>query len=350
VPKRVDHEERRRQIADALLRTAATRGLHATGMREVAAEAGVSLRLVQYYFGTKEELLLAAMQHLAARFGERGMARIRRLKETEGAIRPCDVIAAILTEGLPADDERRTFTILYTAYFALSLTEPALAIAPLVRNSDAVINVVAAQLRAAQAAGDTPADLDPDLEAFSLLAMSAGLGTSVLGGQSSVEQAQAVIDYHLHRLFPATRPALQVPTRLAGTRRLPPAGSGRYLLVTMILGGWAAAGGAVTDRAPRSGTVRGRVLRQALDRARALGLLAHVPQRALPARSTSRVLVNGMVADPAPDQQGLTVVHLVQMKGRPPVRRREVPGQRIDLGVAQLVDPQPPGPSRSAAE
>jgi len=204
VPKRVDHEERRRQIADALLRAAATRGLHATGMREVAAEAGVSLRLVQYYFGTKEELLLAAMQLLAARFGERGMARIRRLKESAGAIRPCDVIAAILTEGLPADDERRTFTILYTAYFALSLTEPALAIAPLVRNSDAVINVVAAQLRAAQAAGDTPAHLDPDTEAVSLLAMSAGLGTSVLGGQSSVEQAQAVIDYHLHRLFPAS--------------------------------------------------------------------------------------------------------------------------------------------------
>jgi DNA-binding transcriptional regulator YbjK len=43
--------------------TAATRGLHAAGIREVAAEAGVSLRLVQYYyFGTKEELLLAAGQ------------------------------------------------------------------------------------------------------------------------------------------------------------------------------------------------------------------------------------------------------------------------------------------------
>jgi AcrR family transcriptional regulator len=210
VPKRVDHQERRRQIADALLRTAATRGLHATGMREVAAvrsprvaaEAGVSLRLVQYYFGTKEELMLAAMQHLAAQFAERGMARIRRLKDTENPVNPRDVIAAILTEALPADDERRTFTVLYTAYFALSLTEPALAIAPLVRNSDAVINVVAAQLRAAQAAGDTPAYLDPELEAVSLLAMSAGLGTSVLGGQSSPAQAQAVIDYHLHRLFP----------------------------------------------------------------------------------------------------------------------------------------------------
>jgi AcrR family transcriptional regulator len=201
VPKRVDHEERRQQIAEALLRTAAVRGLHATGMREVAAEAGVSLRLVQYYFGTKEELMLAAMQYLAAQFSERALARIRQLKQTEGPASPRDVIAAVLTEGLPADDERRTFTLLYTAYFALSLTEPTLAVAPLIRNSGAVIDVVAAQLRAAQAAGDTPAHLDPDLEAFSLLAMSAGLGTSILGGQSSPEQAQAVIDYHLGRLF-----------------------------------------------------------------------------------------------------------------------------------------------------
>ncbi|MGD0240994.1 MAG: TetR/AcrR family transcriptional regulator, partial [Streptosporangiaceae bacterium] len=203
MPKRVDHEERRRQIADALVRTAAKRGLHATGMREVAAEAGVSLRLVQYYFGTKEELLLAAMQQLAAQFAERGMTRIRQLRKADGPASPRDVIAAILTEGLPADDERRTFTVVYTAYLALSLTDPALAISPLARNSTAVIDVVAAQLRAAQAAGDTPADLDPDLEAFSLLTMSAGLGTSILGGHSSVEQAQAVIDYHLRRLFPA---------------------------------------------------------------------------------------------------------------------------------------------------
>jgi AcrR family transcriptional regulator len=209
VPRRVDHEERRRQIADALLRTAAARGLHATGMREVAAEAGVSLRLVQYYFGTKEELLLAAMQHLAAQFSDRAMARIRQSRQGDGPASPRDVIAAILTEGLPVDDERRTFTVLYTAYFALSLTEPTLAIAPLVKNSGAVIDVVAAQLRAAQAAGDTPAHLDPDLEALSLLAVSAGLGTSVLGGQSSPGQAQAVIDYHLHRLFPASQPAVQ---------------------------------------------------------------------------------------------------------------------------------------------
>ncbi|HTU72999.1 MAG TPA: TetR/AcrR family transcriptional regulator [Trebonia sp.] len=202
MPKRVDHGERRRQIADALLRTAATRGLHATGMREVAAEAGVSLRLVQYYFGTKEELMLFAMQQLAAQFSGRVMARISAIKHTQDPVSPRDVIAAILTEGLPADDERRTFTVLYTAYFALSLTDPALAIGPLAGNSAAVIDVIAAQLRSAQAAGRSPACLDPDTEALGLLAMSAGLGTSVLAGHSSPGQAQAVIDCHLDRLFP----------------------------------------------------------------------------------------------------------------------------------------------------
>jgi AcrR family transcriptional regulator len=229
MPKRVDHEERRRQIADALLRVAAERGLHATGMREVAAEAGVSLRLVQYYFGTKEELLLASMQHLAARFAARAVARFKEASESGGLANPRDVISAILAEALPADDERRTFNVIYTAYLALSLTDRALTIAPLVKNSDAVIDVMAAQLRAAQAVGDTPPLLDPDLEALSLTAMSAGLATSVLTSQSSVEQAQSVIDYHLDRLFPPPRPALRraplwpgVPVALAdglhGTR------------------------------------------------------------------------------------------------------------------------------------
>ena len=204
MPKRVDHEERRRQIADALIRTAATRGLHATGMREVAAEAGVSLRLVQYYFGTKEELLLAAMQRLAARFGARATARFKQARESGALADPRDVIAAILAEALPADDEQRTFSIVNTAYLALSLTDPALAIAPLVKNSGAVNDVVAAQLRTAQAAGDTPTHLNVDLEALSLTAMATGLATGVLVGQSSIEQAQAVIDYHLHRLFPAS--------------------------------------------------------------------------------------------------------------------------------------------------
>jgi TetR/AcrR family transcriptional repressor of bet genes len=96
----------------------------------------------------------------------------------------------------------RAFHVVYLAYMALSLTDPALAISPLVRNSAVVTDVLAARLRTAQSAGDAPASLDPEMEAVSLMSTSAGLATSVLAGHSTPDQAQAVIDYHLRRLFP----------------------------------------------------------------------------------------------------------------------------------------------------
>jgi AcrR family transcriptional regulator len=170
-------------------------------MREVAAEAGTSVRLVQNYFGTKEELRLYTVQYLAARFGERVMARIRAAG-VPGNPDSRNVIASILTSALPTDEESRVFNVVYTAYLALALTDPALAIGPLTRNSTAVIDVVAAQLSAAQSAGQMPGGLNARAEAKSLMALPADIGLSVLSGQSTPEEAQAVLDYHLDRLLP----------------------------------------------------------------------------------------------------------------------------------------------------
>lgn len=199
MPRQVDHEERRRQIAAALVRTAAARGLPAAGMREVAAEAGVSVRLIQYYFGTKEQLMLFTMRQLAEQMGERALARIRALGSPPT---PRSIISAILTEALPTDEESRVFNIVYLSYFALSLTDPTLGIQPLLQASGAIEKVISGQLAAAQQAGQMPAGLDPGAEATILLAMSAGLGTSVLGGQRSTGDALGVIRYQLDRLLP----------------------------------------------------------------------------------------------------------------------------------------------------
>lgn len=87
MPKRVDHEERRAQIAEALIQVAGRRGLHAVGMRDVAAEAGVSLRLVQYYFETKEKLLFYGLQHLTDRFTARVGARLAAAARTRAPAR-----------------------------------------------------------------------------------------------------------------------------------------------------------------------------------------------------------------------------------------------------------------------
>ena len=49
--------ERRREILAAASRVFRRRGLHATGMREIAAELGMHAGNLYYYFGNKQELL-----------------------------------------------------------------------------------------------------------------------------------------------------------------------------------------------------------------------------------------------------------------------------------------------------
>ncbi|MFK0261833.1 TetR/AcrR family transcriptional regulator [Streptomyces angustmyceticus] len=198
MPKRVDHEERRTQIAEALVRVAGRRGLHAIGMRDVAAEAGVSLRLVQYYFETKEKLLLHGLQQLTTGFGARIADRVRAVGEAPG---PRETIEAVLLEALPTDEETRTFHLVYTSYAVLSVTDEALAAQPFIDGPNAAEELVAGQLERARDAGLTAPDMDVRTEAISLLALSAGLGTSVLVGQRTPEAATAVLHHHLDRLF-----------------------------------------------------------------------------------------------------------------------------------------------------
>ncbi|MDT0462607.1 TetR/AcrR family transcriptional regulator [Streptomyces gibsoniae] len=198
MPKRVDHAERRSEIAEALLRVAARRGLHAVGMRDVAAEAGVSLRLVQYYFETKEKLLLYGLQHLAERFGERATARLRAAEDDPG---PRAMIEAMLKAALPTDEESRTFHLVYTSYAVLSVTDQALAAQPFINNPDAAESALTGLLRQAEERDLVRPGVDVRLEAVSLLAMSAGLGTSILVGQRGPEAAATVLDRHLDRIF-----------------------------------------------------------------------------------------------------------------------------------------------------
>ncbi|MCF2527057.1 TetR/AcrR family transcriptional regulator [Yinghuangia soli] len=198
MPKRVDHEERRRQIADALVRVAAAHGLHAAGMREVAAEAGVSVRLVQYYFESKDRLFFYAYERLGEQLGERIQARIRAAG-SRPSVR--DILEATLYEGLPTDRASRDLHLVYTAYATLALTDRTLAAQAFTDGPDALENHLVGRLRAAQDAGEVPAGLDPAAEIAGLLAISAGLGTSVLVGQRSAEAAGRVVTYHLDRIF-----------------------------------------------------------------------------------------------------------------------------------------------------
>lgn len=198
MPKRVDHDQRRRQIGEALLRIASTRGLQAASMREVAAEAGVSLRLVQYYFHTKNELLLGALAYLGEQLSARVQDHIRSLGTPPT---PRDVLYGTLTAILPTDEESRRLTKTYAAYYALALAEPTLAAEHGATYPDALERFLAGYLRTAQETGQVDPSLDAQTVAAGLLALTNGLGSSVLGGQRDGNAALAILIYYLDRLF-----------------------------------------------------------------------------------------------------------------------------------------------------
>jgi hypothetical protein len=66
------------------------------------------------------------------------------------------------------------------------------------------------QLRQAQRQAATSRDVDPGKEATLLVTTLTGLATGVLGNNFTVEEATAIIDYTLDRLFPGTE-ALPIP-------------------------------------------------------------------------------------------------------------------------------------------
>ncbi|WP_441248133.1 TetR/AcrR family transcriptional regulator [Kitasatospora sp. McL0602] len=196
----VDHEERRRQIAEALLRIADTQGLQSASMRAVAAEAGVSLRLVQYYFTTKEGLLLDAL----ARLGTQLQARmVKWISAAGSAPTPRGLVTAVLSCILPTDPESRRITRTYAAYYTLVLSDPALVEKHGTPQPDLLESFLAKQLRAAQQAGEIGSDRNPEMTAAGLLAMVNGLGSSVLGGQRTGDAALAILTHHLDELFGA---------------------------------------------------------------------------------------------------------------------------------------------------
>ncbi|MFG3258625.1 TetR/AcrR family transcriptional regulator [Streptomyces sp. NPDC048172] len=198
MPKRVDHARRRAHIAEALVRLAAREGLHAVTMRGVAAEADVSLRLVQYYFETKGKLMHAALERLEEQSHQRWSARLGALP---GPVTAHAFIDAFLAEALPTDGPSRDFHLVWTSYATLAMTDPELAAQPFVAGPDRLERQLTEALRRAQDDGALGQERDARGEAARLLALSHGLGTGVLVGQRTPQAALSILRGHLDQLF-----------------------------------------------------------------------------------------------------------------------------------------------------
>jgi AcrR family transcriptional regulator len=163
----VDHAQRRRELSAALVRSARVRGLHASGFREVAAEAGVSVNLVQYYFPTKTALLAGGLRHIRERIDER--------------LAGSDSVRELLVRLLPTDESSADLYRLHAAYAALAFTEPELAAVPGAAGPDEL------HPRLTELLGDRT-------RATALLALCTGLSAYLTSGYLTPAEAVATLD------------------------------------------------------------------------------------------------------------------------------------------------------------
>ncbi|KOX17354.1 TetR/AcrR family transcriptional regulator [Nocardiopsis sp. NRRL B-16309] len=190
--------ERRAQILDAVERLLGRGGLEAVTMREVAAEAGVSLRLVQYYGRSKDELLTAALERLADKSVRRWHARseehARNGRPEDGSALPR--VRAFLDEALPTDEASRSFHRVGVSLELLTITRPGAAAEAYRAHLGALADHLAGILRTDPRIGAA----DAHRLASETMALAHGVGSLLMAGQMTQSAAEALLDGYVDRL------------------------------------------------------------------------------------------------------------------------------------------------------
>ena len=196
MPKVVDHEQRRRDIAEAVFRVIGERGMEGVSLRDVATAAGVSMGSVQQYFGTKEEMLRFALGYMRERAGVRFSAELGKLKNPSNR----DHLRAILRTLLPTNSQSRQEATVNIAFFSISNGNKEFR-RVLADGYSQLLAACRQQLANADLNGELQSGIDVDAEAATLFFATQGLIGPVLIGSVSTTRAMAVLDHQLDRIF-----------------------------------------------------------------------------------------------------------------------------------------------------
>ncbi|GHE39572.1 TetR/AcrR family transcriptional regulator [Streptomyces capitiformicae] len=197
MPRQVDYEDRRRRIAEAVCTLIARSGMEAVSLRDVAAQADVSMGAVQRCFRTKEDMLLFALEHVSQRVSERANERIATASTPQAA---STLLSHTLAELALLDEESKTQAHVWLAFITHAPASERLA--AVLHDSYAKLHdLIAWLIRYGQSSGEVPQHLDPIREAHTLLAVADGLTVHVLAGHHSPETALTILQRHIDHLL-----------------------------------------------------------------------------------------------------------------------------------------------------
>ncbi|MFE1594091.1 TetR/AcrR family transcriptional regulator [Nocardia sp. NPDC058705] len=160
--------------------------------------AGVSVRSVQYYFGTKREFILATHRAVVEDSGARMAQGFAALGPDAG---PRDVVRAMLMSVLPLDEPSRRDAVILGIFHAATLTGPDVESADTVGAPNYIVDAVAGQLRALRGPDADEKTVVADAEVI-LLALG-GLAQGMLTNDDYAARAPQLVDHLLDRVLDA---------------------------------------------------------------------------------------------------------------------------------------------------
>jgi TetR/AcrR family transcriptional regulator, transcriptional repressor of bet genes len=117
MPKIVDHDERRRDIALAACRAISKKGLEKVTLVDVAREEGFTTGMLAHYYQTKWEVVLAALRLMHLQLEARLEERLQRREMT---------LIDLLQSALPLTASTRAEAAAWLSLWGLAVTQPEL--------------------------------------------------------------------------------------------------------------------------------------------------------------------------------------------------------------------------------
>ncbi len=119
MPKIVDVDQRRLELAEAAARVIARSGVDGASMREIATEAGWTTGTLVHYFANKHELLDFTLRA--------SIERRSALRSERADLSPGEAVRATLTGALPTNDDTRVHWIVTVALAGAAASDDDLA-------------------------------------------------------------------------------------------------------------------------------------------------------------------------------------------------------------------------------
>lgn len=119
MPRIVNHEKKRKSIAEAAWSIIKKEGIEKASIRRVAIEAGMSAGALRHYFSTKDEMLLFIMDYYLEEGKKRSQSKI-------WSDNPLQAVAEVLLELVPIDEEKKIETSVWWILALQSLTSDTL--------------------------------------------------------------------------------------------------------------------------------------------------------------------------------------------------------------------------------